>query len=65
MRGPVGVCSHPLDEVVVPGKQGEVQPLAPDVAVLMPPEPPEIELLVVDQKVICGPPDLQMTQSVT
>ena len=65
MRGPVGVCSHPLDEVVVPGEQGEVQPLAPDVAVLVSPEPPEIELLVVDKKVICGPPDLQMTQSVT
>ena len=58
MRGPVRVCSHPLDQVVVPGKQGEIQALAPDVGVLVSAESAKIELLVVDQEVIFGPPDL-------
>ena len=35
MGGPVGVGPHPLDEVVVPGEEGQVQPLAPDVGVLV------------------------------
>ena len=65
MRGSVRVGSHPLDQVVVPSKERQVQALAPDVGVLVSAESPEIELLVVDQEVICGPPDLQMTQSVT
>ena len=59
VRGPVRVGSHPFDQVVVPSKQGQVQALAPDVGVLVSPESAEIELLVVDQEVICGPPDLR------
>ena len=59
MRGPVRVGSHPLDQVVVPSKEGQIQALAPDVGVLVSAKSPEIELLVVDQEVICGPPDLR------
>ena len=59
MRGPVRVGSHPLNQVVVSSKQGQVQALAPDVGVLVSAESAEIELLVVDQEVICGPPDLR------
>ena len=58
--GPVGVRPHPLHQVVVPGKevevlqvaalpgsQGQVQALAPEVRVLVPAEAPEVEGSVV------------------
>ena len=64
MRGPVRVGSHPLNQVVVSSKEGQVQALAPDVGVLVSAESAEIELLVVDQEIICGPPDLR-TKKVT
>ena len=43
----VGVGPHPLDEVVVPGHQREVQSLAPDVRVLVPPKPSDIDRMVI------------------
>ena len=52
MRGSVRVGSHPLDQVVVPSKERQVQALAPNVGDLVSAKSPEIELLVVDQKVI-------------
>ena len=39
VRGSVGVCSGPLDQVVVPGEQGQVQALPADVGVLVTTKP--------------------------
>ena len=39
VRGSVGVCSGPLDQVVVPCKQREVQALTADVGVLVATKP--------------------------